>query len=413
MTRMPTLSDRALRRCAWLVSALLLATVAVAVSLPSGEQQPDSEGLGELGFVVLIVVFPVTGALILRRQPRNRIGWLLQLIGLVWLVGAFTDSYATYGLLVEPGSLPGADIAAAINGTIWAPGLGLTGTFLILLYPDGRLPSQRWRPVAWLAAGTICGLTVTLLLTPGLMDVSPDPTGTNPLGWESARKGLELAIGVFLVLLPVSILACAVALIVRFRRSAGVERLQLKWLAAAAAVVASTTFVAFIMPPLVGAFTSSTGRPAWLGIFDALSLLSFALLPAAIGVAILKHRLYDIDVVIKRTLVYALLTATLVGVYLGSVLLLQLLLSPLTQQSDLAVAGSTLAVAGLVGPARRRIQRAVDRRFYRSRYDASQTIEAFAVQLRHELDVDAVGVQLQAVVNETMQPTGSTLWLRS
>ena len=409
MTRMPTLSDRALRRCAWLVSALLLATVAVAVSLPGGDQQPDSEGLGQLGFVALIVVFPVTGALILRRQPRNRIGWLLQLIGLVWLVGAFTDSYATYGLLVEPGSLPGADIAAAI----WAPGLGLTGTFLILLYPDGRLPSERWRPVAWLAAGTICGLTVTLLLTPGLMELSPDPTGMNPLGWESARKGLELAIGVFLVLLPVSILACAVALIVRFRRSAGVERLQLKWLAAAAAVVASTTFVAFIMPPLVGAFTSSTGRPAWLGIFDALSLLSFALLPAAIGVAILKHRLYDIDVVIKRTLVYALLTATLVGVYLGSVLLLQLLLSPLTQQSDLAVAGSTLAVAGLVGPARRRIQRAVDRRFYRSRYDASETIEAFAVQLRHELDVDAVGVQLQAVVNATMQPTGSTLWLRS
>ncbi|MEO7421176.1 MAG: hypothetical protein ABIU87_02140, partial [Ornithinibacter sp.] len=375
-------------------------------------QQSDSEGVGKLGFVVIIFIFPLTGAAILRSQPRNRVGWLLEAIGLVWLVGAATDSYATLALLIGSGSLPGSAVAAAVNGGIWAPGLGLTGTFLFLVYPDGRLPSRRWRPVAWLSATTVSLLTLTLLLTPGPMATSPDPTRQNPLGWDSAEGALGAALGVLLVVLPVCMLLCASALVVRFRRSHGIERLQLKWLAAAGAVVAVTFLGAIFVPLLVGILQPSDRSPAWLGVFDTLSLASFLLLPVAIAVAILKHRLYEIDVVIKRTLVYALLTAILVGVYLGGVLLLQLVLSPLTSESDLAVAGSTLAVAGLFGPARRRIQRIVDRRFNRRRYDPTAALEAFATRLRHELDVDAVGAQLAAAANQTLEPRGVSLWLK-
>ena len=391
---------------------ILLAVVAISLSLPGGEQPSDSEGLGKLGFVLIILIFPLTGAAILRSQPRNRIGWLLEAIGTVWLVGAATDAYVTLDLLVGSASLPGAQVAAAVNGGIWAPGLGLTGTFLFLLFPDGHLPSPRWRPVAWLSATTICVLTVSLLLTPGRMELSPDPARRNPLGWEAAEETLGHVVGLLLVLLPLCILLCVSALVVRFRRSHGTERLQLKWLAAAGAVVAVTFLAAMFAPLLADALSSTDAKPSWLGVFDSLSLLAFVLLPVAIGVAILKHRLYDIDVVIKRTLVYGLLTAMLVSVYLGTVLLLQLLLSPLTRQSDLAVAGSTLTVAALFGPARRRIQRTVDRRFNRSHYIAAEVVEAFATRLRHEVDVDTVGAQLQATVERTLEPSRLTLWLR-
>ena len=403
------MSDDALRRWSRVVPLALLLTAAISVALPGADQQADSEGVGELGFVLIILSFPLTGAAILRSQPRNRVGWLLEAIGLVWLVGAATDSYATLDVLLGSGSLPGAGVAAAVNGGIWAPGLGLTGTFLFLIYPNGRLPSRRWRPVAWLSATMVSLLTLTLLVTPGLMETSPDPTRQNPLGWESAQDALGAALAVLLVLLPICMLLCASALVVRFRRSHGIERLQLKWLAAAGAVVAVTFLGAIFVPLLVGVLRPSDRA---LGVFDTLSLMSFLLLPVAIAIAILKHRLYEIDVVIKRTLVYALLTATLVGVYLGGVLLLQLVLSPLTSDSDLAVAGSTLAVAGLFGPARRRIQRIVDRRFNRSRYDATATLDTFARRLRNELDVDAVGDQLQAAANQTLEPSGVSLWLR-
>ncbi len=360
----------------------------------------------------MIVVFPVTGALILGRQPRNRIGWLLQLIGLVWLVGAFTDSYATYGLLVEPGSLPGADIAAAINGTIWAPGLGLTGTFLILLYPDGHLPSPRWRPVAWLSAVTIVAVTVAVDFLPGRLEESPVPDLANPIAWEAGEPALTVLIFVFLPLLPLCIVACAVGLVRRFRRSRGVERQQLKWLASAGAVVAFLYLVTMVTVLTNDLVQFVAPRTAWVTGLQTASIYSFALLPIAIGIAILRHGLYEIDVVINRTLVYGSLTAALAGVYLVSVLLLQLVLSPLTRQSELAVAGSTLAVAALFGPARVRIQRIVDRRFYRNRYDAARTIDEFSDRLRHQLDLDAVGADLRTVVQESMQPAHVSLWLR-
>jgi hypothetical protein len=203
--------------------------------------------------------------------------------------------------------------------------------------------------------------------------------------------------------------ACAVGLVRRFRRSRGVERQQLKWLATAGAVVASV----FLISIVTSAVAAPAGRePAWLLVLNQLSFLLWALLPISIGIAILRHGLYSIDVVINRALVYGSLTASLALAYLGSVLLLQLVLSPLTDQSDLAVAVSTLAVAAVFRPARARIQDVVDRRFYRGRYDAARTLESFSERLRHEVDLESVSADMRDVVQQTVQPIHVSLWLR-
>ncbi len=368
--------------------------------------------VGELAFLVVVATFPLVGLLILRRQPRNRVGWLLQGVGFLWGLSMLADIYATYGLLVDPGSLPGADVVEGLAQGSWAPGIGLMGTFLILLYPDGHLPTPRWRAVAWLSAVTIVVVTTTIALLPGRMDESAVPDMRNPIGLEGAAPVLDVVLAVFLPLLPLCILASAVSLVRRFRRAHGVERLQLKWLATAGAVVAGLYLLTMAGSFLTATTAFAGGSPLWVTTLQTVSILSFALLPVAIGIAVLRHGLYGIDVVINRTLVYGSLTVTLAGVYVGSVLLLQLVLSPVTSQSDLAVAGSTLVVAALFRPARTRIQSAVDRRFYRSRYDAARTLEALTSRLRHELDLDAVGNDLRTTVDKTVQPAHLSLWLR-
>jgi len=413
---MMSMSDQTLRRLAWAAWWFLAAMFAAAAPLslvdrPSTAETWGSGGwLGDLAFVLVIVSFPIVGILILRRQPRNTIGWLLQGIGLVWALAALADNYARYGLLVNPGSVPGPDVAAAITEGIWAPGIGLMGTFLILLYPDGHLPTPRWRPVAWLSAVTILVLFIVVDLSPGRLEESAVPTLPNPLGLESAQPVLSVLIAIFLPLLPLCIVACAVGLVRRFRGSHGIERLQLKWLATGGAVVA-VLYLLTIASSLLN-LTDTDSAPVWVTALQIVSIQSFFLLPIAIGIAILRHGLYEIDSLIHRALVYGSLTAILALVYLGLVLLLQVVLNPLTDQSDLAVAGSTLAVAALFRPARGRIQSIVDRRFYRSRYDAARTLDAFAGRLRHELDLEAVGADLRAAVTETVQPAHVSLWIR-
>ncbi|MDQ3105770.1 MAG: hypothetical protein M3Q87_11280 [Actinomycetota bacterium] len=409
------LSDSALRRWAGAVSGLVVGCVLTGALITSidATQPAGSWGgsgiLGELGFLLVIVSFPLIGLLILIQQPRNRIGWLLQGIGLAWGLPELLFAYAHWGLVVDPGSLPGADVVAAVNEGTWTFGIGTMGIFLILLFPDGRLPSPRWRPVAWAGGGSLVIGAALISLSPGGMEESPIPTMQNPIALESLEPVLFVLMGVVLPLLPLSILASAVALVRRFHRSHGVEREQIKWLATAGAVVAGLYLVT-MLATLVVSFAEETPRP--VSAMQEASLLSFLLLPVAIGIAILRHRLYDIDRLINRALVYGSLTAILAGTYLGSVLLLQLVLNPLDDQSDLAVAGSTLAVAALFGPARRRIQATVDKRFYRSRYDAARTLDAFAARLRHEVDVDAVGTDLRSAVNQTVQPTHVSLWVR-
>jgi len=363
-------------------------------------------------YYIVALTFPLVGLLILRRQPRNTIGWMLMSIGGVSGLGALAVNYAAYGLLVDPGSVPGPGVAAALAEGSWVPWIGLMG-ILILVYPDGHLPSPRWRPVAWLFAVTIVIVTAAIILLPWTLEEAPVAEMANPLGSQSAEPVLTVLLNIFFPLVPLCFVACAIALVLRFRRSRGTERLQLKWLAAAGGVVGLVYLLTIVSVVLADLTALVDERAGWITALKTMSILSFVLVPVAIGMAILRHRLYDIDVVINRVLVYGSLTATLGGVYLGLVLLLQQVLSSLTDQSDLAVAGSTLAVAALFAPARARIQAVVDRRFYRSRYVAARILDDFSSRLRHELDLEAVGTDLRKAVHETVQPTHVSLWLRS
>jgi hypothetical protein len=406
-----TIPDRNLRRLAWGLWWFFLAVIVVNTSLIMlGGSMASTGAAGDVMLGLVLLTFPLTGLLILRDQPRNTIGWLLQGIGLAWGLGGLADNYARYGIIVDPGSLPGSDVAAALASATWAPGIGLMGTFLILLYPDGSLPSPRWRPVAWLAAVVIVALTLSVVLAPGRIAVGPGQTLPNPVGIDLASGALDAAQSVLLPLLPLCIVASAVGLVRRFRRSHGVERQQLKWLAATGAVVAAL-FLAGIITSLLGQ-SMWDAEPTWLRALQSVFTLSFGLLPVSICVAVLRHGLYDIDLVVNRALVYGTLTAALAGAYLGLVLLLQLVLSPIAARSDLAVAGSTLAVAALFRPARARIQGAVDRRFYRSRYDAARTLESFTGRLRDQVDLGSVSDDLRGVVRETVHPAHVSVWLR-
>jgi hypothetical protein len=411
---LPHLSDRALRLWALAVCCLVVASAVtnlVVTSIEPGVPAGTWGGgglLGEVGFLVVILAFPMIGLLVLYQQPRNRVGWLLEAVGLAWGLPQLLDSYAHWGLVVRPGSVPAPNVVAALNEGTWTFGIGTMGIFLILLFPDGRLPSPRWRPVAWVAGVAVVVGAIGITVTPGGMEESPIPALDNPLGLESLEPVTLVVLGIALPLLPLSIVASAVALVRRFRRSHGVEREQIKWLATGGALVAFLYLIT-MAASLAGSFEAE--QPPWVSALQEVSILSFVLLPTAIGIAILRHGLFDIDVVINRTLVYGALTATLAAIYLGSVLLLQAAISPLTDQSSLAVAGSTLAVATLFRPARARIQAGVDRRFSRSRYDAALILDAFADRLRHQVDLDAVGADLSTAVRETVHPAHLSLWL--
>jgi hypothetical protein len=408
---MTAVSDHPLRWSASTLFGFTATMLGANVPLMLAREPTGSWASGPVvSYYIVAVTFPLVGLLILRRQPRNTIGWMLMGIGGVSGLGALAVNYAGYGLLVDPGSVPGPGVAAALAEGSWVPWVGLMGS-LILVYPDGHLPSSRWRPVAWLFAVTITIVTAAIIFLPWTGEEAPVADMANPLGSQAAQPVLTVLLTIFFPLIPLCFVACAIALLLRFRRSRGTERLQLKWLAAAGAVVALVYLLTMVSVVLADLTALVDERAGWIRALQTMSILSFVLVPVAIGLAILRHRLYDIDVVINRALVYGSLTATLAGVYLGLVLLLQQVLSPLTDPSDLAVAGSTLAVAALFGPARARIQALVDRRFYRSRYDAARVLDDFSSRLRHELDLEAVGTDLRKAVHETVQPAHVSLWI--
>jgi hypothetical protein len=350
---------------------------------------------------VPFLAFATVGAVILARRPGNRIGWLCWAIGFaftvslwgskqVWVVLADQGRSSAWALLPQLGIL-------AFLGTL----LGLL-PFLVLVFPTGQLLSRRWRPVAW-ALGLVLGLYLTAgLLTPGPVPLGlPDNPG-NPLGVEAAEGLLRLVQTMAGVAAPVLALAALASVVVRFRSARGEERQQLKWftfvVAAELVLLPGLGSVAEQVAPEVGV----------LVVFPA----SISLIPLAIGLAVLRYRLYDIDRIINRTLVYGLLTVLLGATYTVSVFGLGQLLSPATGESALAVAASTLVVAALFQPARRRVQAAVDRRFNRRRYNAATSIQAFSSRLRDQIDLDTLSTELLAVVDQTMEPTRVSLWLR-
>jgi hypothetical protein len=349
-----------------------------------------------LGAVILVMVSAATvGALVASRRPAHPVGWLLLGVGLGLVVTELIQVYVDYGLLARPGSLPGARYLAGFAYStvlIWVSCAG----FVLLLTPTGSPPSPRWRWWARLAAAAPVVMVVGSVVQPN--PLAPDYYG-NPLAVPALARVLVVPAVAGVVVVLVSLLVGAGSLVVRFRRARGVERLQLRWLAYAAALAAGLLLVA-----LVAGFLLANDNVA----FASLSL-GMALLPLATGAAILRYRLYDIDRIISRTLAYGLLTVLLGGGYAAVVLGLGQLLG---RDSSLVVAGATLVVAAVFQPARRRIQALVDRRFNRRRYDAARTIAAFSARLRDEVDLDTLTAELLRVMEQTMQPTQASLWLR-
>jgi hypothetical protein len=387
------------RRSAWVAWGLLALgcvgnAAGVVLSVASGSLRQD---LGDtLAVRAAFAAFLVVGCLILSRRPGNRIGWIFTAVGLLTMTGGLVEPYVKYADVTHSGWLPALLVADWVDGWIWMPTIILALVFPLLLFPTGRSLSPRWRPVAWLAAGVTAGYAVFDALRPTL-ELPDGRTVANPIGVAGVGNVDENVLGDLLAALALLTLVAAIcSLVLRFRRSHGVERQQLKWFTYAAGLVLLTPLGTVLLPSL-----------------GNLPFVVVVALPIAVGIAVLRYRLYEIDRLINRTLVYGLLTALLACIYGGAVLVLGQLFGGISAEPpSWAVAGVTLAVAALFQPARRRIQAAVDRRFNRRKYSAAKTVEAFSLRLRDEVDLDALSTELLAVVDQTMQPTLASLWLR-
>lgn len=356
---------------------------------------PDNWGFR--GYFDLLAVFVATpGLVVARHQPRNAIGWLLLVAGLSAGFSGFAQEYSTRAVLIAPGSLPGAIALAWLASWSFSFFVAPLLTLIPQLFPTGRPLGPRWKPLQW------CGVAVPLLML-FLFGLSPGPLENatfieNPLGPSGALADTHAALQEPLnALLLLMVAASGFALAVRFRRARGAERQQLKW------VVSSVVVCTLALAGMLGSNTKAS---------QILMNVAVLTLPVAIGIAITRYRLYDIDVLINRTLVYAATSAGLVVTYAVSVIALGSALRPLTGSGDLAVAGSTLVVVALFAPLRSRIQRAVDQRFYRFRYDAARTLEGFGARLRDEVDLDDVRADLLEVVHDTVRPAHASVWLR-
>jgi len=369
-------------------------------------------GSGDLDqvFSALASGWALVGALVAVREPRNAVGWLMLAIALSFAFQGLVDAY-----LADPERV-WVTAATWVSNCIWYLWLYLSTVMLPLLFPDGRLLSQRWRVAFWIAVAALACTFLSSAFMPGPLDAdSPHPI-PNPVGIDGADAVLTALSVAGDVLVTIGFALGTVSLVVRLRRSSGRPRQQVAWFGYVGALALGGLLLA-----MIDVFTDRAGdpgSPAWAELVGAIGWTSALLLitvgiPLAVGTAILRHRLYDIDLVVKRTLVYGSLTLVLAGVYSALVVSLPVLLGPLAGAPDLAVAASTLAVAALFRPVRDRVQRAVDRRFFRRKYDAARTVESFAGRLRHEVDLSAVSSDLTVVVRDTVQPTHVALWLRA
>ena len=400
------MSTRAAAWLAWSLVALSVALLGGGVALARMAGSIDVElpygSVGDADSVVLelanVLTFSVVGAIVASRHPRNPIGWIFCTVGLVTGLDALTHGYTEFWLASGRGSRSFGETAAWFGTWAWIVET-VALTFLLLLFPDGRLPSPHWRPAAWCAGLGISGFVVSYALDAG--PLADFPQVVNPYGVDSP---LVRIVGIAGVLLVVgSMVASAISVIVRARHAGRVERQQIKWLAYGGAVAVGASLVA----GAIGIWSVT--------VSIAVTNLALLALPIFTGIAIVRYRLYDIDFLINRTLVYGALTATLALVYFGSVATAQAIFRTFTgqqEQPQLAVVVSTLVIAALFSPLRRRIQGFIDRRFYRRKYDAAKTLESFSAKLRDETDLDTLRDDLVGVVRETMQPAHVSLWLR-
>jgi hypothetical protein len=403
---------------AWSLTGLTLVVLAAAlVLLGLNASQPDASrlGTGRIGFYILASVgalaYAGAGGLIARRVPGNAIGWLLSLAGLTLTVAMLTEQYTLYGLATNPGALPAAKVAGVLAGI--AVDLTVILLFvLVLLFPDGRLPSPRWRPVLWAVAVVTAGLVAQqfqagIMISGGLTNAlnGPQASYPNPLGvlpqhgWFSG-----LLVGIFILALVTGLLIVA-SVFVRRRGASPERRQQLAWLG----YVGVLTIVWIVLLALSSLLIRGQANGLVTGVFWSLMFLTpVAGIPLACVVAVLKYRLYDLGRVVSRTMTYAIVTGLLVGIYAGLVLLAT---GVIGLTSPVAVAGSTLAAAALFGPLRSRVQKRVDHRFNRARYSAERMLAAFAARLTEELDADAVTADLARSVHAALEPAHISIWL--
>jgi hypothetical protein len=401
------------RVAGWLIVPLYVAGTCTYFLLERSvglwSEATPAENVQSVVFNLGFGTFAVVGALLVAKRPTNLIGWIMATIALMVAIFNVGSIYATYVMLTrgQPDAL--AVFGAWTANWYWFVMLALALIYLPLLFPNGRLPSRRWLPVAVLAGIAMLGFVLPRALAETLpVNEAPGYRIDNPIGIEGLGPIESLPVfGVLLNgVLVVAFVGAGASVVARLRRSRGVERQQMKWFA--------YTTVVFVGGSILASAIGEATGVRWLeDISFLLSMVALVGLPLAVGIAVLKYRLYDIDLLINRTLVYGSLTAMLVALYVGSIVVLQGLLRALTgQESQLAIVTSTLAVAALFNPLRRRIQSFIDRRFYRSKYDARKTLEIFSAKLRDETDLDALSDDLVGVVRETMQPAHVSLWLR-
>ena len=380
----------------WSVSVALAASGGALILISLDAAVPDNWGFR--GYNDLAApTFATAGLLIARRQPRNAIGWLVLVAGVAAGFNGFVQEYATRAVIIAPGSLPAATALAWIASWSFALFAGPMLTLVPQLFPAGRPLTSRRRWLLWLGGGFV-PLSVFLFgLRPGPLENASFID--NPLALRGAladaRAAVEMPLGAVMAL---TVVASGTVLALRFRRAVGAEREQLKWVASSAALCA------FAFAGMLATGSSKAGQ--------VLMIAAFMTMPVAIGVAITRYRLYDIDVLINRALVYGATTAGIAAGFFAGIVALQAILRPLTNGSELAVAASTLVSFALFQPLRRRVQSGVDRRFYRSRYDAARTLDDFTARLRDEVDLDAVRADLVVAVRETVQPAHASVWLR-
>jgi hypothetical protein len=393
-------------RVAWIICALSLALAMIDLVLVALNSSHPDVRIPEpwIGHTVSAVAFSLVGAVVGSRRPENPIGWLFCAIGVFAAVVLLSSEYAAYALLAQPDSLPGGLAMVWIRAWVWVPYVGLF-VLLFLVFPEGWPQSRALRWFASLVLFVIAYGTVLAAFSPGPIDAIGDAVD-NPLGMEALRGvGTNSAVGPVESVLYVLGIVAAASLFGRMRRARGVQRQQIKWFAYATVVLVGGVVLDFTISEATGV--------SWLGeIGFVLRMVGLAGLPVAIGIAVLRHRLYNIDRIINRTFVYGALTTMLLAVYVADIVLLQRLFVLLTgERSTLAVVASTLMIAALFTPLRRRIQGFIDRRFYRRKYDARKTLESFSAQLRNETDLEALSDDLVGVVRETMQPAHVSLWL--
>jgi len=392
---------------AWIICALCLGLAAVDLVLVALNSSHPNIRIPEpwIGHTVSAVAFSTVGAVVGSRRPENPIGWLFCAIGIFAAIVLLSSEYAAYVLLAQPDSLPGGLAMVWIRAWVWVPYVGFF-VLLFLVFPEGWPQSRALRWFASLVLFVIAYGTILAAFSPGPIDAIGGAVD-NPLGMEALRGvGTNSAVGPLESVLYALGIVAAASLFGRMRRARGVQRQQLKWFAYATVVLVGGVVLGFTVSEATGV--------QWLGeIGFVLRMVGLTGLPIAIGIAVLRYRLYNIDRIINRTLVYGSLTATLLALYFGGIVVLQRIFVLLTgEKSTVAVVASTLLIAALFTPLRRRIQSGIDRRFYRRKYDARKTLEAFSLTLRDETDLEALSGDLVGVVRETMQPAHVSLWLR-